>query len=206
MATVEHRVTSNERTQTRKHQLREGYLRNRCEQTDKRVSSRQICNQLTSLPEYRAANVLSTYVSMPTEVRTLELILAAWNDGKEVAVPCCIENKLRMFHLQSMEDLAPRTLGILEPRDELWQREERWFDVSRIDLFVVPGVAFDRFGGRLGHGKGYYDRLLADAQPSVPKIALALECQIIDRVPMTARDIFMDYVITEKTVYRCSRA
>ena len=199
------RATSNERTETRKRQLRQRYLRHRGGQTDMQVFSRQICNRLTALPEYRSANTLSTYVSMPTEVQTLELITEAWNDGKKVTVPCCIENQLRMFHLESMEDLAPRTLGILEPRDELRRREERWLDVSRIDLFVVPGIAFDRSGGRLGYGKGYYDRLLADAQPSVPKIALALECQIIDRVPMTARDIFMDYVITEKTVYRCSR-
>ncbi len=138
---------------------------------------------------------------MPHEVQTLELIEAAWCDKKTVAVPCCIGNRLWLFHLQSMEELAPRTLGILEPRNELRQHEERWLDVSQIDLFVVPGVAFDRSGGRLGYGKGYYDRLLADAHVEVPKIALAFECQMIDQVPMTARDITMDCVITDKSVY-----
>ncbi|MHB8970936.1 MAG: 5-formyltetrahydrofolate cyclo-ligase [Pirellulaceae bacterium] len=195
----------NQQSQAGKRQLRERYLRNRSEQPDKQGCSRHICHRVISLPEYRLAHTLSTYVGLPTEVQTLDLIMGAWNDGKEVAVPCCVGNELRMFHLRSMAELAPRTLGILEPRDELQQREERWLAVSHIDLFVVPGVAFDGWGGRLGYGKGYYDRLLVHARPEVTKIALAFECQMIDRVPMTATDIFMDCVITEQTVYRRNR-
>ena len=202
---MEHRVASNQQIQARKRQVRDRYLRNRSEQPDEQGYSRHICNRLISLPEYRQASTLSIYVAMPTEVQTLELIMGAWHDDKEVAVPCCMGNELRMFHLRSVTELAPRTLGILEPRHALWQCEERWLDVSRIDLFVVPGVAFDRSGGRLGYGKGYYDRLLANSRREAAKIAIAFECQVIDRVPLTARDICMDCVITEKTIYHRNR-
>jgi 5-formyltetrahydrofolate cyclo-ligase len=115
---VEHRVASNQQIQARKRQVRDRYLRNRSEQPDEQGYSRHICKRLISLPEYRQASTLSIYVAMPTEVQTRELILGAWNDDKEVAVPCCIGNELRMFHLRSMAELAPRTLGILEPRDD----------------------------------------------------------------------------------------
>jgi len=143
--------------QTDKHQLRERCLRYRHQQSDKQVHSQQICNRLIEMPEYQAAKMLATYVSTSHEAQTLELISDAWSNGKAVVVPCCISNELQMFHREVMADLVPRTLNILEPRQDLREREERWLDVSQIDLFIVPGVAFDRSGGRLGHGKGYYD-------------------------------------------------
>ena len=202
---MRHNLKSIQQIQADKHQLRQRCLRYRCEQPDKQVYSRQICTRLTEMPEYQAARIVATYVSLSREVQTLELIDGAWSDDKEVVVPCCISNELHMFHLKAMPDLIPCTLGILEPRQDLRQREERWLDVSQIDLFIVPGVAFDRSGGRLGHGKGYYDRLLAKAQPDTPKIAFAFECQVVDQVPITASDVLMDYVITERQVHRCKR-
>jgi 5-formyltetrahydrofolate cyclo-ligase len=114
-------------------------------------------------------------------------------------------NDLQLFHLQSWKDLSLRTLGILEPLADLRQRQERWLDVSRIDACLLPGVAFDRWGARLGHGKGYYDRLLAKARPEACRIALAFECQIVDHIPMTVTDAFVDFVVTENTVYHCRR-
>jgi 5-formyltetrahydrofolate cyclo-ligase len=164
----------------------------RYEQPDKQVHSRQIRNRLTEMPEYQAAKTLATYVSTSQEVQTLELIDGAWSDDKEVVIPCCISNELQMFYLEGVADLVPCTLDILEPRQDLRQREERWLNVSQINLFIVPGVAFDRSGGRLGHGKGYYDRVLANAPRETPKFALTFECQVVDRVPMTASDVLMD--------------
>jgi 5-formyltetrahydrofolate cyclo-ligase len=202
---VRHNFKSIEQTQADKHQLRKRCLRYRCEQPDKQVYSRQICTWLTKMPEYQTARIVATYVSLSQEAQTFELINRAWSDDKEVVVPCCVSNELHMFHLKAMTDLVPCTLNILEPRQDLRQREERWLDVSQIDLFIVPGVAFDRSGGRLGHGKGYYDRLLAKAQPGTPKIAFAFERQVVDQVPMTTDDVLVDYVITERQVYRCKR-
>jgi len=68
-------------------------------------------------------------------------------------------------------------------------------------LVMVPGVAFDRRGARMGHGKGYYDKLLEHARPDTPLVALAFECQLFPEVPVQAHDIFMDQIITEQTIY-----
>jgi 5-formyltetrahydrofolate cyclo-ligase len=70
-----------------------------------------------------------------------------------------------------------------------------------LDLVMVPGVAFDLRGGRLGHGKGYYDRLLPRIRPSAPLVAVAFECQLFPEIPMLEYDVFMDRVITEKAIY-----
>jgi len=72
-----------------------------------------------------------------------------------------------------------------------------------VDLVVTPGLAFDSSGGRLGHGGGHYDRLLAGTtMQQAFKVGLALECQMVERVPMNARDIRLDAVVTERAVYR----
>lgn len=173
---------------------------------NKATLSARVCNLLTGMQEYAITRTLATYVALPEEVQTQGLIHRAWNDGKEVAVPCCCGNELRLFCLKSMDDLAPGALGILEPRVDLQKQGARWCDIAGINLFVLPGVAFDRLGGRLGHGKGYYDRLLANTNRRIPKIALAFECQIVDRVPMTAHDVRIDVVVTERCIHRHKNA
>ena len=90
---------------------------------------------------------------------------------------------------------------ILEPKSELRTVAAKRVDVSEIDLIIVPGVAFDRSGGRTGHGKGYYDKLLEHARPDAPLVALAFECQFFDEIPTEEHDIFMDRIITEAAVY-----
>jgi 5-formyltetrahydrofolate cyclo-ligase len=93
-----------------------------------------------------------------------------------------------------MLELAPRTLGILEPREQLRGVADRWMTADQMEMFLVPGVAFDRNGGRLGHGKGYYDRLLARTAPATPKFALAFPRQLVDEIPMGPSDIRMDWL------------
>ena len=90
---------------------------------------------------------------------------------------------------------------ILEPRAELRALESKRVAVEDLELVMVPGVAFDRRGGRMGHGKGYYDKLLEHARPDTPLVALAFECQLFPEVPMQAHDVFMDKIITELAVY-----
>ena len=72
---------------------------------------------------------------------------------------------------------------------------------DEIDLVMVPGVAFDRTGGRMGHGFGYYDKLLEHARHDAPLVALAFECQLFPEIPTQSHDIFMDKLITEASVY-----
>jgi 5-formyltetrahydrofolate cyclo-ligase len=104
----------------------------------------------------------------------------------------------------AQSELVPVSFGLLEPPPELAMRADRVVAPSRVDLMLVPGVAFDRQGGRLGHVRGFYDRLLQEAGAGPLRVGLAFECQLVERVPMTAGDEPMDLVITENAVYRVS--
>jgi len=103
--------------------------------------------------------------------------------------------------LEDLSELAAGTLGIPEPRHELRSLPERRIAPGELDLVMVPGLAFDRRGGRVGHGKGYYDRLLARVRPDALLAGVAFECQVFPQVPMLDYDVLMDRVITERTVY-----
>jgi 5-formyltetrahydrofolate cyclo-ligase len=195
------RVNRNKEILALKSRLRKESLKNLPAAAEVQSYSHTICRRVVEMDEYRGATRISTFVSLPTEVQTQELMAAAWRDSKQVAVPCCMGAHLELFLVKSLQEVAPRTLGILEPCDAVRGSPERRFDVGQVDLFVVPGLAFDRRGGRLGHGKGYYDRLLEDTGPHVLKLALAFECQLVPRVPMTDDDVFMDCVITERAAY-----
>ena len=174
---------------------------NRRDQPDKDRLSRLICEKFAALDEYAAARTVMFYVDVRSEVRTRPLLLSALEHGKRVVVPYCIDEVLELFLLEGMKELDVGTLGISEPKTELRSRADRKVDVLQLDLIMVPGVAFDRRGGRVGHGKAYYDKLLARARRDTPLVALAFECQLFPHVPTEPHDVFMDKVITEKAVY-----
>jgi len=120
---------------------------------------------------------------------------------RQLLVPYCQGEDLQLFRLRAMAELEPGVFGILEPRRPLRQWLDRQATIHQVDLAVVPGVAFDRRGGRLGHGRGYYDRLLAQARPETVLVGLAYQCQILPEVPMLPSDIYMNMVITESHTY-----
>ena len=173
-------------------------------QVDKDGLSRQICHTLAALPEYAHAGTVMLYVDLGSEVRTRQFLPTARNDGKRVVVPYCVGEQLGLFCLESIDELAPGTLGLLEPKAELRGRADRQADVSWLDLIVVPGVAFDCRGGRLGQGKGYYDRLLRQVRPDATLVGLAFECQLCAEIPMLPHDVHMHKVISEKAVYEAT--
>jgi len=99
-----------------------------------------------------------------------------------------------------LEELKPSALGILEPADN----PETEVLPQDIDLLVVPGLGFDPEGNRLGQGGGYFDRFLAGMRSSVPKLALAFDCQVLPSIPASPGDRRIDEVLTESTSYRKS--
>lgn len=185
-----------------KRQIRAEAAARREAQQHKDRLSREICRRLAELPEYVAAGVVMFYVDFGPEVRTRPLLPTAWQQGKQVVVPCCCGQRLELFRLEDLDELVPGTHRIPEPRLELRGRPERKVDLAELDLIAVPGLAFDRRGGRIGHGKGYYDRLLRQRHPGTVAAGLAFECQLFDRVPMLPHDVYVDKVITERGVYR----
>jgi len=185
--------------QTMKTFIREMARKNRVAQKNKDELSRTICGKFTALPAYAAAKTVMWYVDAGSEVRTRHTLPEALTHGKRVVVPWCVveTNELELFLLEDMSELVEGAYKILEPKAELRDRAAKKVQPADLDLVMVPGTAFDLRGGRMGQGKGYYDRLLANARPDAPLVALAFDCQIFEEIPVAGHDVFMDTVLTE---------
>lgn len=185
----------------RKDAIRKAAHEARRNQADKDDVSRRITDRVMQLPEYQGAGCVMWYIDVRDEARTRHALEGAIASDKRIIIPYCVDGELELFHLEAMDELETGMYKILEPRSDLREVASKRIDVSELDLILVPGVAFDRRGGRTGHGKGYYDKLLENAKPETPLVALAFECQIFDEIPMQDHDIYMDKVVTEDAVY-----
>ena len=156
--------------------------------------SREIISHLTTWPPLIQARRLLLYASFRSEVETYPLITWALERGKEVYLPRTYlkPRKLRLFRLYSLEELRPGAFGIPEP-----PAENPELSPEELELVVVPGVAFDRRGGRLGYGGGFYDRLFARAE-GAKRVGLCFSCQLVERLPLEAHDVLMHALVTEE--------
>ncbi|HKP28525.1 MAG TPA: 5-formyltetrahydrofolate cyclo-ligase [Gemmatimonadales bacterium] len=184
--------------------LRREVLARRSALTDRGPRSLAIEARLRSLPEFGRAGTIASYVGVGEEVSTVAAIEDALARDVTVAVPWRAGNDLHLARILSMAELVPVSFGLLEPPPGLAASPARMLPPEDAGLLLIPGVAFDRDGGRLGHGKGFYDRLLQRAGPGPLRIALAFECQVVENVPMVAGDERMDLVVTEDAIYRVS--
>jgi len=135
------------------------------------------------------------YAATSFEVDTRPLILECIKMGKRAALPVTDTSRKKLVPvvIDNMESLAKSSLGIMEPARE----EEKILSPESLDLIVVPGIAFDKSGNRLGRGAGYYDRFLADLPANTVKVGLAFDFQMIDAVPaVPGLDIRLDFVIS----------
>lgn len=185
----------------RKNEIRKAAHAARKEQADKDDVSRKITDHVLAMSEYQSAHCIMWYVDVRDEARTRHALPMALAGGKKIVIPYCVDGELELFWLESMDELETGMYKILEPREDLRGVDAKRVDVKELDLILVPGVAFDARGGRTGHGKGYYDKLLENAKPETPLVALAFECQMFDEIPMSDHDIFMDKVVTEAKIY-----
>ncbi|TWT56642.1 5-formyltetrahydrofolate cyclo-ligase [Allorhodopirellula solitaria] len=190
-----------DRLQRRKQAIRVAAHAARNAQADRDVVSQRITDVVMSLPEYQHAKRVMWYIDVRGEVRTQHAFPVALASDKAVVIPYCVEGELGLFHLESMDELAPGRYGILEPKQELRDITGKHIGVEQVDLILVPGVAFDSRGGRIGHGQGYYDKLLAKTRPDTSLVALAFQCQIVAEIPVLPHDISMDKVVTQTHVY-----
>ena len=185
-----------------KKELRRAAQDNRNKQENKDGLSRSIVDTFMSLPEYADASTVMFYIDVRSEVRTRHALPEALESGKKIVVPWCNDDgQLELFHLESIQELETGMYGILEPLPELRCLPQKQVDLKELDLIMVPGVGFDATGARMGHGKGYYDKLLENARQDTPLVALAFECQMFEEIPVAPHDIFMDKIITEQNVY-----
>lgn len=167
------------------------------------AQSRSITVTLIGRKEFQTANRILIYLSKDGEVGTDHLLGRAFELGKRVCVPVVDRgnDEIRISELPGPEiGFRLGAFGVREPAEG----NLNFVTPDKIDLVVVPGLAFDRRGGRIGYGKGYYDRLLSRLSSQVPRIALAFEFQVLDTVPQDVNDIQVDTIITEKNTMNCS--
>lgn len=165
--------------------------------------SRAIADRFWRLPEIASAHTVHFSLSVGSEVETGDLVAEARRRGIRVVVPVTLvsECRLLLVEFEGHETLAPGPFGIPEPMPS----GRKVIDLGLVDAVVIPGVAFDDQGNRLGWGAGYYDRLLERVRPGVPIIALAFEGQIVPAVPSQGHDVRVSVIVTDQRVIR-SRA
>lgn len=169
---------------------------------EREARSLHIWERLSVLSCYRRATVILCYMSFDKEVLTEGLIRRAIVTGKRVVLPVVQSDRhtLELSEISHVEhDVAPGYRGILEPRPE----RRRPVAVEELDLAVIPGVAFDVQGGRLGFGAGFYDRLLSGFPRDVLKLGVAFDLQVVPALPRQPHDITMDGIVTESRVIWC---
>ncbi len=161
----------------------------------RKAHSKLIHGHLTGLDEVISANSVFIYVSFASEVDTHAVIRQFLDDGKSLAVPKIVDaDHMISVRFTSWEDLSPDVMGILTPTSST-------ADIGPFDIAITPGVCFTLAGGRLGLGRGYYDKWLS-ANTAKTKIALAFEAQLVDSMPTGTDDIPVDIIVTEKRVIR----
>jgi 5-formyltetrahydrofolate cyclo-ligase len=170
---------------------------------ERREKSALIGHRLLALDEFKKAKTCLLYASFRSEVITDSLIPLILEAQKRLVFPVIVKDKKEILLCEvknGITDLLPSTYGIREPK----LQKERLLSPDMIDLFLIPGVAFDLSGTRLGFGGGYYDRFLSKISDK-PILALAYEIQITSNLPCEPSDIKMNKIITEERIIDCER-
>ena len=186
-----------------KEEIREKYRKIRAQipsETRKHADS-QIAERLFNRPEYRDARIIYCYMSFKDEADTASLIDESLRLGKQVALPRVSgKRKMEFFFISGQKDLVTGFMGIKEPAGYCLEASAPSEDA----LVLLPGLAFDRSGARLGYGGGFYDTYLAK-HAGCKKAALAYSAQIAPEIPTESVDVKTDMIITEKELIICSQ-
>jgi 5-formyltetrahydrofolate cyclo-ligase len=164
------------------------------EPEDRLIKSQAICHHLMTL--IRKKEAVMAYTSKEKEVNTVPILTALFLRRNPVIVPIIVREdvSLRLSYLRDLSVLVPSTFGVPEPiGSEIPAMGED------VDTILLPMLGFDRTGGRIGYGAGYYDRFL-EKHPDLRKIGLAFACQEIESLPLDDTDVRMDHIITEEGI------
>jgi len=179
-----------------KHKVREKLLekRNNLSRNEVLGKSNKIKDRLFSLREFWDAKTVMFYVSKENEVYTHDMIRESLN-SKTVCVPVTVlaDKSLKIAKINSFDELRVSTFDVLEPKNIVD------IEKDKLDMIIVPGIAFDEKCNRIGSGNGYYDKFLKDVKAK--KIALGFDFQILEKIPVEDYDIPVDAIVTEEKVY-----
>ena len=168
-------------------------LLRRMDPADRRERRRAVVTRLVALPAWKAARRVLLFAPLPVEPDTDPLWDLGAVEGKECAYPRVEGMATRLYFVHGLAELEPTRWGLREPV-KLAAREA---DIADFDLVLVPGLAFDAQGGRLGRGGGFYDRLLAGRAADTTLIGVCFAAQLVERLPLAPHDVLMDTVCSE---------
>ena len=176
-------------------------MRKRRRAIDSRLSlykSRRIAERVLSIPEVQQAGTVAMYASLTDEVSTDAIAHSLLERGVMLLYPVTKGDVVEFHQVSSFTSLCKQgVFGIREPEVDVCPRA----DIQEADVILAPGIAFDLFGGRVGFGGGYYDRLLMQKRPDALVIGLAFESQVVHAVETEAHDVPVDRVVTEDALY-----
>lgn len=152
------------------------------------TASRKLGELFLSSECYRSAKTIYGYLPYNQEVRTVPMLEQALRDGKRVAVPKVFGDRMKFIYLEDLSQVGPGYAGIPEPV------ADGPVAADPTALVLMPGLAFDEMGHRMGYGGGFYDKFLAE-EPNHPTVALCYEFQMVPRVPAEEYDIPVDLVL-----------
>ena len=155
----------------------------------KNKKSLSICDQLITLDVYKNSHTIAVYLAKEEEVNLSFFINKAFKDGKTLVIPKVIDNDIQFYIYHPGEELILSSFRVLEPKGE----KQYLVNSTTIDLFIVPGVAFDENNNRMGYGKGYFDRVLKNTKGY--KIGVCFKEMLFKEIPHNDNDILMDMVI-----------
>ena len=154
-----------------------------------------------SLEEYRQALCIALYSPAHNETDTANILTEAFREGKRVLYPAVCGKEMVLREVQGLENLAQGSFGILEPCSVGVDHT-----AAEADLIIVPGVAFDQCGHRIGYGKGFYDLFLGNSDRKGHLVGLCHDFQLIDgQIPAEEHDIRMEIIVTDKRIIRVRR-
>lgn len=194
----------------KKRKIRQEFLkkRNNLSWDEIKSKSEKIEKELFSLPEFQRAKTVMFYVSFRSEVETEKMTRNALKLKKKIVIPVVHGEKIVVSEIKNLKkELTKGSFGIKEPKKEFRRRVNQ----KEIDLVVVPGVVFDKRGGRLGYGRGYYDRFLRSKSirsrmsrsRQCALIGLAFDLQIARKIPLVKGDMKVDKIVTESGIVNC---
>lgn len=168
-------------------------------ETDLSEKTKRIENRLFEFANFLESKVVLLYLNRPNEVNTREIIQRAYKYHKIVALPSfdVFKHEITIHKVDNPDTgLIPGWRGVQEPDPSRC----KLIPVDFIDIAIIPGIAFDEKGGRIGSGDGFYDRLITKLPITTRKVSLALENQIVQQVPMENSDRHVDIIITEDRI------
>ena len=173
-----------------KTELRSQIRQKKRQMTEKEITekSRLLADKFTATDLYRNAKTLYGYMSYNQEVRTLPILEQALRDGKRVAIPKCYGQEMQFIYIDNLTQVEKSACGIPEPIADSPIADDK------TALVLMPGLAFDRQGHRIGYGGGFYDRFLS-AEPNHPTVALCYDFQIVAQLQVEEFDIPADLVL-----------